>query len=169
MAATYVKDLKDELLKVGDVVFKSRHRSPVLIVVGKAGELAEGNSGRDKTMMATPSERTGHEFALIDRVFAVTKAPNSSRGPVVLGRSGGTDITIPEFSISKRHCFFEFELGGIKIIDCGSTNGTLVGDRRLLSGESAVIEDGSRVSLGRFAFVFRTAAGLHAHLKSLVS
>ena len=169
MPAIYMRDMKEELRRVGDVVFKGRHRSPALVVVGRAAELVGENPGLDKTMVADPSDETGHEFALIDRVFDISKAPNTSRGPVILGRSDGTDITIPEFSISKRHCFFEFEATGIKLTDCGSTNGTLVADRRLASGESMLLRDGIRVSIGRFAFVFHTASGFHAFVKSLLT
>ncbi len=163
----YLKDYQAELRKVGDVVFKSRHRSPVLIVVGKAAELVGESNSVDKTMVASPAPDGRHAVALLNRVFHVTKAPHAPRGPVRLGRSGENDIPIPEYSISKNQCYFEFEPEGVKITDCGSTNGTIVGDKPIAPAEPTLIQDGARIALGRFAFEFRTALGFHAYVKSL--
>jgi hypothetical protein len=167
MPPGYLKDFAAELGKVGDVVFKSRYRSPVLVVIGKTAELIGEPAGREKTMVAQSSPDGVTQMALVDRVFALEKAAHAPRGPIVLGRSGETDVSIPEYSISKRHCFFEFEVDGIKLTDCGSTNGTIVDGERIVAGEQRIIKDGSQISLGRFAFAFRTAAGFHGYLKSL--
>jgi len=167
MPPGYLKEFAEELRRVGDVVFKGRHRSPVLVVLGKTAELIGEPAGREKTMAALSSAEGVTQMALVDRVFAIEKAPHSPRGPIVLGRSGETDVSIPEYSISKRHCLFDFEPEGIKISDCGSTNGTIVDGERIQVGEQRIVKDGTRVSLGRFAFAFRSAAGFHAHLKSL--
>jgi FHA domain len=165
--ADYLKDYQDELRRVGDVVFSQRHRSPMLIVVGKAAELVDESAGGEKTMVAARSTIKG-QVALINRVFPVIKATHTPRGPVRLGRSGDNDIPIPEFSISKRQCYFEFEPEGVKITDCGSTNGTVVGDDAIPPREPFLIKDGAAVSLGRYAFVFRTAVGFHAYVTSLI-
>jgi hypothetical protein len=165
MPAGYLKDFVEELRKVGDVVFKNRHRAPVLIVIGKTAELVGEPAGREKTMASMASVEVT-QVALVDRVFSVEKASHGPRGPIVLGRSGETDVSIPEYSISKRHCYFDFEPDGIKITDCGSTNGTIVDDQLIVSGEQRIIKDGSKIALGRFAFEFWTAAGFHAYLKS---
>ena len=167
MPSVYLKDYKAELGVVGDVVFKGRYRTPVLIVVGKAAELVEDSNGVDKTMVAARSATSKQTMALIDRVFPVNKAPHAQRGPIMLGRSGDNDIAIPEYSISKRQCYFEFDPDGIKITDCGSTNGTLVEDEQIPAREPVMIKDGTKISLGRFAFVFHTANGFHAYVKSL--
>ena len=165
--SVYLKDYKAELGTVGDVVFKARYRTPALIVVGKAAELVEGSSGIDKTMVAAKPAAADQALALVDRVFPVNKAPHGQRGPIMLGRSGDNDIAIPEYSISKRQCTFEFEPDGIKITDLGSTNGTFVEDVRIPPREPVKIKDGTKISLGRFAFVFHTANGFHAYVKSL--
>lgn len=167
--ADYLKDYRAELVRVGDVVFKSRHRSPVLIVIGKAAELVGESASLDKTMVAAPSPDGIRAVALLHRVFPVAKAPHAPRGPIRLGRSGENDIPIPEYSISKRQCYFDFDPEGIKIIDCGSTNGTFVGDSQITPAEPVLIKDGARITLGRFAFDFRTAAGFHAYVKSLIT
>jgi hypothetical protein len=166
--AAYLRDYQEELRRVGDVVFKQRHRSPVLIVVGKAAELVGESKSADRTMIASRAAIGAQQVALLDRVFPVTKASHAPRGPVQLGRSADNDVPMPEYSISKRQCQFHFEAEGTKITDCGSTNGTIVGGNRLEPGQSVLIQDGTKVSLGRFAFVFRSAAGFHAFVKSSI-
>jgi hypothetical protein len=168
MPASYLKDFQEELRRTGDVVFQQRHRSPMLIVLGKIAELVDDEASADKTMLAERSPDGVREMALVNRVFPVKKATYAPRGPIVLGRSGENDISIPEFSISLRHCYFDFEPDGVKITDCGSTNGTIVGDELIEAGEAVAVPDGTRISLGRFAFSFRTAVGFHAHVKSLL-
>src|SRR4051812_8366177 len=106
MPSAYLKDFKEELARVGDVVFKSRHRTPMLVVIGKAAELVDDSQRGDKTMVAAPSGPSKQAMALLDRVFTVNKAPHAQRGPIVLGRSSENDIAIPEYSISKRQCLF---------------------------------------------------------------
>jgi FHA domain len=167
MASVYLKDYREELKRVGEAVFKQRYRSPMLIVTGRTGELLDDSQSEDKTMIATPSAKPPEAMALLHRVFAVAKAAHAQRGPIVLGRSGQNDIAIPEYSISKRHCYFEFAQDGTKVADCGSTNGTILGDAKLAPREPVPIRDGSTLSLGRFVFSFRTAVGFLAHVKSL--
>ncbi|MEO5768553.1 MAG: FHA domain-containing protein [Polyangia bacterium] len=166
--ADYISDYKEELRRVGDVVFQSRHRSPMLVVIGRAAELVAESNSLDKTMVAAPSPEGIRAMALLHRVFPVAKAPHAARGPIRLGRSGENDVAIPEYSISKRQCYFDFDPDGIKITDCGSTNGTIVGDVQIAPAEPVVLKDGTRIVLGRFAFEFRTAAGFHAYVKSLI-
>ena len=171
MSADYLSDFRDELRKLGDLVWRRAHRTPVLIVLGKTAELVDqtkNKSWNGKTIVATPSGEVRH-MALVDRVFAVEKAPHSPRGPIVVGRSDDNDVAIPEYSISKRHCFFEFMPDGTMVTDCGSTNGTFVDSTRIAPHESAPLPDGSTLSLGRFAFRFRTAPGFYAQVKSLLA
>jgi hypothetical protein len=168
MSVGYLSDFRDQLRKLGDTVWKRSNRTPVLIVLGKTAELVEQKTWSETTVGVTPSGDVRH-MALVDRVFAVVKAPHSPRGPIVVGRSDETDVAIPEYSISKRHCYFEFEPEGIMVTDCGSTNGTIVGDTRLVPHESMMVRDGETISLGRFAFRFRTASGFHSFVKSLLA
>jgi len=171
MAAAYLDDFRDELRRLGDTVWKRAHRTPMLIVMGRTAELVEeakNKSWNGKTVLATPSGEVRH-MALVNRVFPVEKAPHSPRGPILVGRSDDNDVAIPEYSISKRHCFFDFLPEGIMVTDCGSTNGTFVGEQRIQPFEQTLVRDGQTLSLGRFAFRFRTAAGFYAQVKSLLA
>jgi hypothetical protein len=81
--------------------------------------------------------------------------------PVVLGREGGgpadVELQLPgtdaRSGVSKRHCAFQRHRNGSWIVrDQGSTNGTRVNDgRRLRSGETWVLSDGDRISLGAWS------------------
>src|SRR5687767_10553681 len=106
-APLYVRDYRDELRRIGAETFAKRYRWPVLIVVARTAELVDGTISREKTMVANPSTRLSEGLVLIDRVFKLAKAPFAPQGPIVLGRSSENDVAIPEYSISKRHCFFE--------------------------------------------------------------
>jgi hypothetical protein len=169
MSSIYMDDFRDELRRLGDIVWKRSHRAPALMVLGKTAELIEEQKHHKawdgKTVITTQSGEVRH-MALVDRVFVIQKAPHSPPGPVVVGRSDETDVPIPEYTISKRHCFFDFLPEGIMVTDCGSTNGTFVGRHRLAHGEQAFVYDGDMLSLGRFAFRFCTAQGFYNQVKN---
>lgn len=94
-----------------------------------------------------------------EKRFELRKQPGQD--PVVLGREGGAlpdvDLHLPgtdaDSGVSKRHCAFQRRRDGNWIVrDQGSTNGTRVNDgRRLRSGESWVLSDGDRISLGAWS------------------
>jgi pSer/pThr/pTyr-binding forkhead associated (FHA) protein len=107
-------------------------------------------------------------LALMHRVFPIVKAPFSPRGPVLVGRTGDNDVAIPEYSISKRHCFFEFQPGEIAIFDCGSTNGTLLDGQKLEPKKGTRLKGGEIVTLGRYAFMFQPADGFLQYVRGLL-
>ena len=86
-----------------------------------------------------------------------------------MASSPSSNFSLRAASISKRNCFVEFLPAGIMVTDCGSTNGTFVGQQRIEPFEQTPLRDGQTLSLGRFAFTFRTAAGFYAQVKSLLA
>ena len=169
VAAVYLTDYVQELKRVGEVVFRRRHAAPVLIVTGRAAELVSGPEGssREVTMLSKPGGGEIKSLALMHRVFPIVKAPFSPRGPVLVGRTGDNDLAIPEYSISKRHCFFEFQPGEISIFDCGSTNGTLLDGVKLEPKKGTRLKGGEIVTLGRYAFMYQPADGFLQYIRSL--
>jgi hypothetical protein len=170
VASVYLNDYAEELKRVGEVVFRRHYVSPVLIVTGRAAELVSSPEGsaRESTMLAAPSSGHVKALALMHRVFPVAKAPFSARGPVLLGRTGENDVAIPEYSISKRHCFFEFLPGEISLFDCGSTNGTLLDGRRLEPKKGVRLKGGEIITLGRYAFLYQPANGFFEYVNQLM-
>lgn len=169
VASVYLTDYVQELKRAGEVVFRRRHAAPVLIVTGRAAELVGERSSREVTMLSKPGGGDVKSLALMHRVFPIIKAPFSPRGPVLVGRTGDNDVAIPEYSISKRHCFFEFQPGEISIFDCGSTNGTLLDGQKLEPKKGTRLKGGEIVTLGRYAFMFQPADGFLQYLRGLAA
>jgi S-DNA-T family DNA segregation ATPase FtsK/SpoIIIE len=66
--------------------------------------------------------------------------------PVSIGRSHRADITINDLLLSRIHSEIRLsENGGFEIVDCESTNLTIVNDQDI---ERAVLKTGDRILLG---------------------
>jgi hypothetical protein len=157
-AARYLDDFVGELRKIGERAFRRRYVVPVLIATGRARGSKRRVSG---TAARTAAERPDVIRALIGRVFLLTKPPDASIGPVLIGRSeeSEVDVVIPDHSISKRHCAFAAHEGGATIADCGSTNGTLVNGERVARAALVKLCGGETLTLGRVQLTFETPAG----------
>jgi hypothetical protein len=169
MAAGHVDDFVQELKRVGEVAFRKRHAAPVLIVTGRStrGKRAETDEvTRVTSLKASGKHRAS--LALVHRVFPIEKAPNAPSGPVVVGRTSENDVSIPEYSISKRHCTFEIKDGMMSVSDCGSTNGTALNGAPLERGASVPLCGGEQITMGRFTFVYETPAGFLEFVSGLV-
>jgi hypothetical protein len=169
VAAAHLDDFVLELKRVGEVAFRRRHTTPMLIVTGRAtrGQRA----GTDEVTRVTSLAQTGRRgatLALIHRVFPILKAAHAPAGPISVGRTPENDVTIPEYSISKRHCAFEVRDGMLTIVDCGSTNGTMLNGTKLEGAASVPLCGGEMITMGRFTFVYETPAGFLEFVSGLV-
>jgi pSer/pThr/pTyr-binding forkhead associated (FHA) protein len=88
--------------------------------------------------------RTGRKFALQGGINTVGRLD--------------TDVLLSDPSVSRRHATIEVRGSDAVVTDCGSTNGTLVGGRRLGEGEQAVITAGQEVRFGNCALTFEMEA-----------
>ncbi|HVJ91743.1 MAG TPA: FHA domain-containing protein [Labilithrix sp.] len=71
-------------------------------------------------------------------------------GPrVVLGRSDGSDVRLPDPSVSLRHASIRAQGADFVIVDEGSTNGTWVGGIKLGPHTPRLVKTGDLVRLGR--------------------
>jgi pSer/pThr/pTyr-binding forkhead associated (FHA) protein len=68
---------------------------------------------------------------------------------VVIGRGAGSDVRLPEPSVSHRHASLRAQGSEFALVDEGSTNGTYVGDVRIAPRTSRVVRNGDRVRVGR--------------------
>jgi hypothetical protein len=173
MAAAYLDDFVQELQRVGEVAFRRRHTTPVLIVTGRATRGVRAVVVDDVTGPAGPGAepatgRRSAPLALIHRVFPVVKAAQAPSGPITVGRTSENDVVIPEYSISKRHCTFEQRDGAVTISDAGSTNGTLLNGAPLEGRSSIPLCGGEIITMGRFTFVYETPAGFIEYVAGLV-
>ena len=85
--------------------------------------------------------------------IAVERGPRELRGvklpltgPLVVGRSPGSDIVINASYVSGRHARFALFSDTLVVEDMGSTNGTLVDGKRIAA--PTTLEPGSLVSIG---------------------
>ncbi len=67
-------------------------------------------------------------------------------GPVVIGRSPGADIVIPELYVSGKHARFSLQGPALVIEDLGSTNGTMINGHELV--EPTILRDGDEIEVG---------------------
>lgn len=74
-------------------------------------------------------------------------------GDMTLGRDPSNGIVLGDASVSGRHASVARTRDGWRVIDLGSTNGTLV-DGDHVDGRGAVLHDGSQLSLGSVVLRF---------------
>ncbi len=167
MPALYLDEFIRELRRDGDAGFRAHHTAPVIIVTRAAGELKE-DAPVETTVMAETSGWRIQQVSLLNRVFAVSRGAFEKDAPMVLGRGDQADILIPDSSISKRHCLFEAKPEGTTVMDCGSTNGTTIGDAAIAANQPVLLKGGETLSVGNFSFLFHTADSFIAYLKHVV-
>jgi pSer/pThr/pTyr-binding forkhead associated (FHA) protein len=68
---------------------------------------------------------------------------------VVIGRGPGSDVRLPDSSVSHRHATLRSHGADFLVVDEGSTNGTFVGSVRIAQGTSRIVRSGDRVRVGR--------------------
>jgi pSer/pThr/pTyr-binding forkhead associated (FHA) protein len=68
---------------------------------------------------------------------------------IVIGRGSGSDVRLPDPSVSTRHATIRATGNDYAIVDEGSTNGTWVGGVRLLPQSPRVVKSGDLVRVGR--------------------
>jgi hypothetical protein len=75
--------------------------------------------------------------------------------PVVLGRSAECDISIHDILLSRRHCRLTPVDGNWLLIDLGSRNGTVVGDKTV---EEHNLKHGEAIRIGKTKVTFKADA-----------
>lgn len=102
---------------------------------------------------------------------------NTWRRRISVGRADENDIVIRHFSVSKIHAHFHggtlvrmspLHAAELLLSDAGSRNGTVVGGRRLLSGEAEPLFSGTRILFGDVVCELLSAAALYTRLQGLV-
>jgi pSer/pThr/pTyr-binding forkhead associated (FHA) protein len=68
---------------------------------------------------------------------------------VVIGRGQGSDVRLPDSSVSCRHATLRSQGADFLVVDEGSTNGTFVGSVRIARGTSRIVRSGDMVRVGR--------------------
>lgn len=74
---------------------------------------------------------------------------------VTVGRAAGCDVVVDDDSVSAQHAKLEYDMGGWRITDLQSTNGTAVEGVRLAPGVPTPLPYGVKVRLGGVQLQFR--------------
>jgi DNA-binding NtrC family response regulator len=90
-----------------------------------------------------------------DRVF---EHALPEQGSVIIGRGPSADIRIEHQTLSRSHAKLTIS-AHVTIEDCGSRNGTVLGGRKLGTGEVVLVAPGAAIELGDALVLLRTATG----------
>jgi pSer/pThr/pTyr-binding forkhead associated (FHA) protein len=105
-------------------------------------------------LILEPSSRALREVPST-RVDAIPEASwEFGQARIVLGRSGSSDVMLPDPSVSSRHASIEAEGVRYVITDHGSLNGTWVNGQRIVSERKKPLRDGDRIDVGLFTLRF---------------
>jgi pSer/pThr/pTyr-binding forkhead associated (FHA) protein len=74
---------------------------------------------------------------------------------VVIGRGAGSDVRLPDASVSHRHATLRSQGADFVIVDEASTNGTFVGAVPVAPHTSRIVRSGDRVRVGRVGLELR--------------
>jgi diguanylate cyclase (GGDEF)-like protein len=81
------------------------------------------------------------------------------KGTIILGREDECDITIADYSVSRRHTRFDLDVDGYLATDLGSTNGTFVND---LPANRTPLTDGDYLRVGNCLLRFLAGGNVEA-------
>lgn len=101
-------------------------------------------------------------------VFTLEKSrrPNAFGIGITLGRTQNNDVVVVEPSVSRFHCFFQYNesAGHWYVIDAESHNGTFIHEERLHPGRPGVLRDGAQVRFGGVRMRFFSPKGFELYL-----
>ena len=82
---------------------------------------------------------------------------------MTLGRARESDVVIPDRSVSRRHALLKRDGDRFLVLDAGSSNGTSVNGRNVLTrgaGPPSPLAPGDTLRVGSLEFTFAHAAGV---------
>lgn len=124
----------------------------------------------DATMQRVPDQSVGRQS---DQCCLVQIYPADvvdgmlllEKDELVLGRDNGTDLVLPDHSVSRRHARLTRDETGYELQDLGSTNGTFV-DGQLI--DRVHLKSGDTIRLGSFLFKFLSAGSVESQYHETV-
>jgi diguanylate cyclase (GGDEF)-like protein len=131
---------------------------------------ANGNDAGDKTAVLQDVQETlNKELAKAKEqeacLIIIRGTPQGHRffitqGEMTIGRDPAADISVSDQSVSRKHAKVQREGGQVRLTDLGSSNGTLVNDKKIGSNQSVILAKEDMIKLGNMIFKFLPAGEL---------
>jgi hypothetical protein len=124
----------------------------------RLGRVLRARSAAELRVLLADVARKGRTWPRWRTAPAAPAAPVSlpAQGRIVVGRSRGCDVVVPEPSVSRRHLELRAIDDAWLAVDLGSSNGTWLMDRRV---GRARVTPGDELLLGGCAVVLEPASG----------
>jgi hypothetical protein len=162
---SYLEQYAEQYRNVGAESFKRLYPWPFLAALGMAGNLDDSRgSGTSIINLADSVLERGR---ISGRVFPLVKSSYSPRGPITIGRTSENDVVIPEYSVSRKHCFIAMVAGTYRISDWGSANGTLVNEIDIGKMTPCAIKGREIITLGRLMLLFLPPLQFAEHVRGI--
>ncbi|MBC8067396.1 MAG: FHA domain-containing protein, partial [Deltaproteobacteria bacterium] len=101
-------------------------------------------------------------ISVFDSETGTTSEHTFTSSPVRIGRNPLNDLSLPFPFVSGWHAIVRFEDEGARFFDLGSTNGTLLDNRRVQAGEPVEVEGVVSVMIGKLELRMSRGAGYTA-------
>jgi len=98
----------------------------------------------------------GAELIVLDENGEAGERISVTSTPITIGRLSTNDVVISDSNVSRRHAELKQEGSSWKLVDLGSTNGTLVNGKL---GREHTIKNGDRISFGTSELEFNSGDG----------
>jgi hypothetical protein len=144
--------LQERARQIDQEQFAEEFPVPALLVIyrepdsSKSGVLDPASQG---VQLLTVSIKSAAILRYLNRLAFVCKRPGNPFAHLIsIGRSASNDISIGVDSVSKVHGYFAHDEAGWHFTDHSSTNGSLINDKPLESGEKQILKEGDLLQLG---------------------
>ena len=162
---SYLEQYAEQIRDIGAESFKRLYPWPFLVALGMAGNIQESR-GSD-TSIINLAEGVLERGRIAGRAFPLVKARYSPKGPITIGRTSENDVVIPEYSVSRKHCFIASVEGAYRVTDWGSVNGTLVNEIEIGKLAPCVLRGGEIITLGRLMLLFLPPRHFAEHVQAI--
>jgi hypothetical protein len=148
--------LRDDARGLSAQEFAARHGEAFLLLSAIVPRVSKDTFS---THLALLGEEDGQTGALSTWVYPL----RSSVHVVTLGRAHDCDVVIPDRSVSRRHALIKRDEGRFLVLDAGSSNGTSINGRNVLTrgaGPPSPLVPGDTLRVGSLEFTFAPAAAV---------
>lgn len=154
--AMSMETLAGELKKRGAESFKNRYPHPFLVVVFMPPDASEEEEHRTRKANLSDYVPRGGRLSGMKAIPLVKTSRNVFSTKITVGRATNNDVIIRTQMISKAHATFVLDDGDrVKLMDMGSSNGTMVNGKKLKKREMVSVGSGDTITFWRCVFEYQ--------------